>query len=181
MASGESPWSSNYRDASIVTDQAVFGCLFLLVAIKAESHRVVHDPFGHSHLRNVSMTGGTLDSGSDVRGVVEAHMSLFVPSIHPLPRRLLISIVILRELLDRRVLRGDEVMAIHAESHARNVCDRSLVHSVMAVDTVERRVFDVNFMAISEWLDRIRPDVKEVSNSFRNGLVGWRKDRRNFR
>ncbi len=47
--------------------QAIVRCAFLLMTIDAEAHRVIDDPLGYRHLREIAVASDAVDTGVNVR------------------------------------------------------------------------------------------------------------------
>jgi hypothetical protein len=75
-----------FNSLLIVTGHAVVRCLLLLVALDAKTHRVIDNFLRHGHVGNIAMTGGTLDFGANMGGMIELNVRLLDPSVDALPR-----------------------------------------------------------------------------------------------
>jgi len=116
-----------------MTRHTVHRDILLPVAIQAKAHRMIHLPLGYRLLPHVAMANRTIDSRTDVRRMIELHMRGRLKTVHALPGDVLAAGPVRRELLDLWLVRGDHLMAGHAEVDARNARIGPLIHAYMAI------------------------------------------------
>jgi hypothetical protein len=89
------------------------------MTVDAKTHGVIHREFRYRHLRQVAVAHRTIDSGSDVRSVIESHMRLFVESINTLPRQIFAALRVIAQRLNAAIIGVANVLvATHAEINA---------------------------------------------------------------
>ena len=84
---------------------AIHARVALAMAVDAPAHRLIYFAPNSMQLANLTVTSCAVDSGSFVRLVREEYVGLGFKPVHPLPRRLFLSLAIGRELLDLRGFR----------------------------------------------------------------------------
>ena len=164
----------------IVTGHAVVRCLLLLVALDAKTHRVNDNFLRYSHVRNISMTRGTLDFGANMGGMIELNVRLLHPSVDALPRNVFAFFLILKDLHSfRGGSRFIRVVTRYACRNAGNVCDGTFVDAIVAVIalTFQARLVDVNGMGVRDRLLGLGPDSKEMPECLGHRRVSRGKNR----
>ena len=73
------------------------------MTIDAEAHGVIDDPLRHSHLREIAVTGGTIDTRANVRGMIEPQVRLLDKSIDTLPWHVFTAFRVVAQQLNPRV------------------------------------------------------------------------------
>src|SRR5688572_6164243 len=145
-----------------MTRQAIRGRVVLTVTRDAEAHVQIDIALRHRLLRDVSVTGRTLDFGANVRRVVELHVRLLRVAVHALPREIDPLIAHGGDLLDARPVGRDGVVADHARPDARQPRDRTSRHAFVAVLGAGDLLADVHVVRKLDRLDRVGPAVHEV-------------------
>ena len=68
------------------------------MTLDAKTHRVIDNSLRHRHLGDIAMTGGTLDFGANMGGMIEPNVRLLDPSVDTLPRNVFTLFLILKDL-----------------------------------------------------------------------------------
>jgi hypothetical protein len=132
---------------------AIYGGVVLLVALNAEPHGVIDFSLGYRHGVQVAVAGGAIDAGANVRGVIELHVRGRLEAVDALPGNFFAARFIGGEFLDFGFVRGDDLMASHAEADARDACVRTLIDTGVAESALQS-LREVNFVRISDGLHR---------------------------
>src|SRR5438045_6518278 len=119
-----------------MTSGAVHRRLLLFVAVETITHIQVDGADGHRLLRHVPVARLAIDPGADVGPVVELDVGRLTVVVDALPGYIFASLEVSRESPDLRTVGGNELMARHAELHARQVGVRTRVYSGVAVDAL---------------------------------------------
>lgn len=142
------------------------------MATDAKPHRVINSSLCNRLLPHVVMTDRTVDSGADVRSVIESDMRRRWKTIDALPRNVLAPRAVGSHLLDFRFVRGNHLMTGHAEIDARDSGVRALIHADVAISALHA-VAEVHFVRVSNRLDGFRVEVKKIPQGIGNGGMGW--------
>src|ERR1700722_4697814 len=116
---------------------AIHWRLLLLMATDAESHCVIHCALGHGRLGHITVAGGAVYPSANVGRMIEFHMRGGFKAIDALPRNVFSTRLIRCQFFDFRLVRGDYLVARHAEIDAGYPRIRSLIHSYMAIDALQ--------------------------------------------
>jgi hypothetical protein len=111
---------------------AIDGNLALRVTAEAITHIQVHRADGGGLLRHIAMAVRAGYSGADVRRMIEANVGRGTVIVYAHPGNILAARLVSRDFLDLRAVRGDHLMAVHAELHTGNSGFRTLAHARMA-------------------------------------------------
>ena len=159
-----------------MTSGAVHRRLLLFVAVETITHIQVDGADGDRLLRHVPMARLAIDPGADVGPVVELDVGRLTVVVDALPGYIFASLEVSREFPDLRTVGGNELMARHAELHARQFGVRTRVYSGVAVDTLHA-VRQVDLVRIGDGLDRRPASPEEVPNGIERCTVRRREHR----
>jgi hypothetical protein len=145
----------------------------------AKVHRMVDDALCDGHLFDISVTRGAWDFSTDVRRMIEPHVSFFDESVYPLPRQVLAALGVVSEGLDSGVrLVADILVTTHADVDAGNAGNRTPFDSRMTIRAADTDIKRMNVMRKFDGLPGRGLDVKEVPGSFSDTVVrgteSWR-------
>jgi len=157
--------------------QAVDRRVVLLVAADAETHRMIDFSLGYGLCMHVAVAGGAIDAGPDMRGVIELHMSRRFKSVHSLPWNVFAACFVRSQLLDFGLVRGDDLMAGHAEIDAGDSRVRPSIDAYVAIGTLHA-VGEMNLVGVSDRLNRLRAGSEEFADGVRHGTVPEGENRR---
>jgi len=121
------------------------------VTLDAETHRVIDLTLGDGLRMHVAMAFRAIDAGANVRGVIEFHMRGRLKSVDALPGNVFAAGLIACELLDFRLVRGDHLMASHAEIDAGDARVRTLIDADVAIGALQA-VCQVHFVRVGDGL-----------------------------
>ena len=159
-----------------MTSGAVYRRFPLLVAVEAIAHVQVDDADCGRLLSHVPVARLAIDSGTDVGRVVELDVGRLTVVVDALPGYIFASLEVSREFPDLRTVGGNELMARHAEPHARQFGVRTRVYSGVAVDALHA-VRQVDLVRIGDGLDRRPASPEEVPNGIERCTVRRREHR----
>ena len=126
---------------------------------------------------HVAVAGGAVDAGADVRGVIELHMSRRFKSVHTLPRNVLATCFVRCQLFDFGLVRGDDLMASHAEIYAGDSRIRPLIDAYVAIGALHA-VGEMNLVGVGDRLNRLGAGSEEFADGVRHGAVLESENRR---
>ena len=159
-----------------MTRGAVHRRLPLFVAVETITHLQVDGADRDRLLRHVPVARLAIDSGADVGRVVELDVGRLTVVVDALPGYIFASLEISCEFPDLRTVRGNELMARHAELDARQRGVRTGVHPGVAVDALHA-IRKVDLVRVGDGLDRRPAPAEEVPNGVERGTVRWREHR----
>lgn len=145
------------------------------MAIHAESHRVVDFAHGYGLRVHISMTAGAVQSGPDMRCMVEVNVRGWLKTINTLPRYILAEIPIAFKLLNRRFAGGNCLVTCHAEVDTGNPCVGSTVHTHMANDALQS-FLEMKLVGEGNWLNRGLSPAYIFADCRESTSVFWSKD-----
>src|SRR5712671_2182037 len=135
----------------------------------AEAHGVIDNTSRHGHASDIAVTLRALDRSGQMRRVIESYVSFVVPAVNALPRNVFTPAEVRRDLLNRRFVRCDFVMAGHARRHARYRGPRSGRCIDMTIQALHLRLFDMCTVNVGDGLDRVGPQSEKVTDGQRHG------------
>ena len=150
------------------------------MASDTKPHRVIHFSLGNRLLPHVVMTDRTVDSGADVRSVIESDVCSRWKTIDALPRNVLAPCAVGSDLFDFRFVRGNHLMTGHAEIDVRDSGVRALIDADVAIRALHA-VAEVHFVRVSNRLDGFRAEVKKFPQGIGNGGMRWGENVRAWR
>ena len=115
-----------------MTGNAVRRNLARAVAAEAETHVDLYCFNRNTHLRQVPMTGGAIDTGMDVWSMVKLHMSRRGETVYPFPGHIPASVEISCQLSNFRAVVCQQLVAAHTKFVTRDASHRTAFHPGMA-------------------------------------------------
>ena len=113
------------------------------MTIDAKAHRVIHRALRDRHLGQVAVAHRAIDSGSNMRSVIESHMGFFVKSVNPLPRHVFAALRVISQHLNALIVGiADRFVATHAKVNAWNAGARPGLHSDVTFLTLDADFID---------------------------------------
>ena len=133
---------------------------------------MVDNTFRVRHAPNIAVTLSTGYRSRKMRGVIEAHMRLVVPSINSLPGNFFSAIEVCGDLLHRRFVFCDGVVTGHAPPDSRNNGPRPGECTGVAIQAFHLRLLDMRLVIVGNRLHRVRSQSKKVADRHRDTGVG---------
>ena len=149
---------------------AIHRNILLLVAAHAKPHRVIHFSLCDGLLSHIAVAYGAIDSHADVRGVIELHMRRRLKAVHALPGNIFPARTVCGEFLNLRLVRGDHLMAGHAEIDAGDSRIGALVYANVAIGTLHA-VAEMHFVRIGDRLHGCRAKTEKLADSGGNSAM----------
>src|ERR1700734_2248911 len=133
------------------------------MTVDAKTHVEIYFAFGCGLFGHVAVAGGTVDSGADVRRVIEAHMRRVTVAVDAHPGNFFAAGFVGGDFLDLRTVGGDGLVAAHAHGYTGNARLRALIHADVAKGTGQT-FGEMDGVGVGDGLDRVlRMDVEEMS------------------
>jgi hypothetical protein len=164
-----------------MTGLAVIGDLSLFVAIDAEPHRVVHGTLGDGHFSHVSMAGGAINLGADVRGMIEADVGFVRPAVDALPGNIFSAITVSADFLNFRVIGQKRLVAAPTGADIGYSGFGAPRHGDVTVPAPQLRGFNMHLMVKGYGLFRFRTYSEKMAGGFVHRHVGCRENLRSRR
>jgi hypothetical protein len=133
------------------------------VALNAKTHRVTYNTLSRCHVGDVAMTGAALYFiVANVRRVIETHVRYRGESIHSLPRNILAAVVIVRNLLQLRLVLRHVLVAIPTFIYRWDFRYRSFLYTFMTIGTHHFHFQNVDRVGVLHRLNRLGTDVEKL-------------------
>ncbi len=106
------------------------------VAPHTKSH--IQPCLAHSDrlLLHISVTGGAIDSGTNVRSMPKLHVSRLIKPVDAMPGDLLTLFLVCGDFFDLWFIGCNDLVAAHTELHVRDSRIRTLAHTFMTICTL---------------------------------------------
>ena len=167
---------STIAPSLVMASDAIKGRLPLPVAIHANPHRQIYGAHRHGLLGHIPMAGFAFEVGAEMRRMVEFDVRRRRIVVDALPRDILTSRRVGRQLFDLGFFRRHRFMARHAQLHPRKARHRAGFRRGVTVCALQP-VRKVDFVSVGDGLNRRRPSVEELPHRVQYRPMRWSEHR----